>query len=201
MFNLWRQFRCLLLERARTQGQVDNPGRPGSSAKALAESSLTLMKLIKINLAFVVAASTGVMTTLGLWANDPEEKAANRQHDEQSGAELSAQAAWSTIQKSVKDMETAVTSKNLKAIHPATVEIMPAIKALQAHCRMLAGDVGLKLESSLHNLRSAVIEFHHERNDGVQARAEAQLIKVQAAFREVESQHPESLFNLKDTNN
>jgi len=159
------------------------------------------MKLIKINLAFVVAASTGVMTTLGLWANDPEEKAANRQHDEQSGAELSAQAAWSTIQKSVKDMETAVTSKNLKAIHPATVEIMPAIKALQAHCRMLAGDVGLKLESSLHNLRSAVIEFHHERNDGVQARAEAQLIKVQAAFREVESQHPESLFNLKGTNN
>jgi hypothetical protein len=35
----------------------------------------------------------------------------------------------------------------------------------------------------------------------VQARAEAQLIKVQAAFREVESQHPESLFNLKGTNN
>src|SRR6516164_2509207 len=121
------------------------------------------------------------------------------QREAQTGAELSAQAAWSTIQKSVKDMETAVTSKNLKAIHPATVEIMPAIKALQAHCRMLAGDVGLKLESSLHNLRSAVIEFHHERNDRVQERAKAQLTKVQAAFREVESQHPESLFNLRET--
>ena len=93
-------------------------------------------------------------------------------------------------------METAVTSKNLKAIHPATVEIMPAIKALQAHCRMLAGDVGLRLESSLNALRTAVIEFHHERNQGTQARAEAQLKKVQAAFREVESQHPETLFNL-----
>ena len=169
--------------------------RPSSSAKALVENSLTLMKLIKINLAFVVAASTGIMTTLGLWANDPEGKAADRQHDAQTGAELSAQAAWSTIQKSVKDMETAVTSKNLKAIHPATVEIMPAIKALQAHCRMLAGDVGLRLESSLSALRSAVIEFHHERNEGAQARAEAQLKKVQAAFREVESQHPETLFN------
>jgi len=44
-------------------------------------------------------------------------------------------------------------------------------------------------------LRSAVIEFHHERNEGAQARAEAQLKKVQAAFREVESQHPETLFN------
>src|SRR6516162_6051456 len=86
--------------------------RPGSSAKALVENSLTLMKLIKINLAFVVAASTGIMTTLGLWANDPEGKAADRQHDAQTGAELSAQAAWLTIQKSVKDMETAVTSKN-----------------------------------------------------------------------------------------
>src|SRR6516164_7450024 len=158
--------------------------RPGSSAKALVENSLTLMKLIKINLAFVVAASTGIMTTLGLWANDPEGKAADRQHDAQTGAELSAQAAWSTIQKSVKDMETAVTSKNLKAIHPATVEIMPAIKALQAHCRMLAGNVGLRLESSLSALRSAVIEFHHERNEGAQARAEAQLKKVQAAIRE-----------------
>jgi hypothetical protein len=157
------------------------------------------MKLVKSSLTLVVAASAGVMTTLGLWAHDPEEKAADRQHDEQSGAELSAQAAWSTIQKSVKDMETAVASKNLKGIHPATVEIMPAIKALQAHCRMLPGDVGLKLESSLHNLRSAVIEFHHERNDGVQARAEAQLTKVQAAFREVESHNPESLFNLRST--
>jgi hypothetical protein len=155
------------------------------------------MKMIKINLIFVVAASTGVMTTLALWAQDPEEKAANRQHEAQPGAELSAQVAWSTIQKSVKDMETAVASKNLKAIHPATVEIMPAIKALQAHCRMLTGDVGLKLESSLHNLRSAVIEFHHERNDGVQERAEAQLKKVEAAFREVESQHPESLFKFE----
>ena len=171
------------------------PDIRSSSAKALAEHSLTLMKLIKINLAFVAAASTGVMTTLGLWAHDPEQKAANRQHEAQPGAELSAQVAWSTIQKSVKDMETAVASKNLKAIHPATVEIMPAIKSLEAHCRMLAGDVGLKMDSSLRALRSAVIEFHHERTDGVQARAEAQLIKVQAAFREVESQHPESLFN------
>jgi hypothetical protein len=159
------------------------------------------MKLIKINLAFVVAASTGVMATLGLWAHDPEKKTANRQHDEQSGAELSAQVAWSTIQKSVKDMETAVTSKNLKAIHPATVEIMPAIKALEAHWSMLAGDGGLRMDSSLKTLRSAVIEFHHERNDGVQARAEAQLIKVQAAFHEVERQSPESLFKLKGTNN
>jgi hypothetical protein len=152
------------------------------------------MKVIKINLAFVVAAITGVMTTLALWAHDSEEKAANPPHEAQPGAELSAQVAWSTIQKSVTDMETAVASKDLKAIHPATVEIMPAIKALQAHCRMLAGDVGLKLESSLHNLRSAVIDFHHARNDRVQERAKAQLTKVQAAFREVESQHPESVF-------
>src|SRR6516162_9983957 len=159
------------------------------------------MKLVKINWAFVVTASTGIMMTLGLWANDPEGKPADRQHEAQTGAELSTQAAWSTIQKSVKDMETAVTSKNLKAIHPATVEIMPAIKALEAHCTMLAGDAGLRMDSSLKALRSAVIEFHHERNDGVQARAEAQLIKVQAAFREVESQHPESLFNLKGANN
>jgi hypothetical protein len=158
------------------------------------------MKLIKINLAFVVAASTSVMTTLGLWAHDPEEKPADRRHEAQTGAELSAQVAWSTIQKSVKDMESAVTSKNLKAIHPATVEIMPAIKALQAHCGMLAGDVGLRMESSLHALRTAVIELHHERNAGTQARAKAQLKKVQAAFREVESQHPETLFNLRSTN-
>jgi hypothetical protein len=94
-------------------------------------------------------------------------------------------------------METAVTSKNLKGIHVATVKIMPAIKALQAHCKILVGDTGLRLDSSLKALRSAVFEFHHERNDGNQERAEAQLIKVQAAFREVESQNPESLFNLR----
>jgi hypothetical protein len=160
----------------------------------------SLMNLVKIGLAFTVAAGTSIITTSGLWAHDPEEKAEDRQHDEQTGAELSAQTAWSTIQNSVKDMERAVTSKNLKGIHSATVKIMPALKALQAHCKMLTGDLGLRLDSSLKALRSAVIEFHHERNDGDQARAEAQLTKVQAAFREVESQSPESLFNLGGTN-
>jgi hypothetical protein len=152
------------------------------------------MKVLKNALALTVTAGVSIITSLGLWAHDPKEEAADHQHDEQTGAELSAQAAWSTIQESVKDMETAVTSRNLKAIHPATVKIMPAIKALQAHCKMLAGNTGLRLDSSLKALRSAVIEFHHERNDGNQKRAEAQLIKVQAAFREVESQNPESLF-------
>jgi hypothetical protein len=79
-------------------------------------------------------------------------------------------------------MEAAVTSKNLKAIHPATVGIMPAINALKAHCRMLVSDVGLKLESSLSALRSAVIEFHHERNQGTQARAEAELKRFKVHF-------------------
>lgn len=152
------------------------------------------MKLVKIGLVFFVAAGTSIITTLGLWAHDPKEEEADHQHDAQAGAELSARAAWSTIKKSVQDIEIAVTSKNLKGIHAATVNIMPAIKALQAHCKMLTGDVGLRLDSSLKVLRSTVIELHHERNDGDQARAEAQLTKVQAAFREVESQSPESLF-------
>jgi len=39
--------------------------------------------------------------------------------------------AWATIQQTVKDMETAVQSKNLHGIHEPSMKIRPAIRTLR----------------------------------------------------------------------
>jgi hypothetical protein len=50
-------------------------------------------------MAFVVAASAGVIKTLGPRAHDPERKAAGRQHDEQSGADRSGVLDYSKVRE------------------------------------------------------------------------------------------------------
>jgi hypothetical protein len=49
----------------------------------------------------------------------------------------SPQAAWSNIQRFVKDMETAVQSKNLHGIHEPSMKIRAPIKTLKQHSSML----------------------------------------------------------------
>ena len=57
--------------------------------------------------------------------------------------------AWATIQQTVKDMETAVQSKNLHGIHEPSMKIRPAIRALKQHSSMLSGDKGQKIGAAL----------------------------------------------------
>jgi hypothetical protein len=61
----------------------------------------------------------------------------------------SPQAAWSNIQQFVKDMETAVQSKNLHGIHEPSMKIRAPIKTLKQHSSMLSGDKGQKIGAAL----------------------------------------------------
>jgi hypothetical protein len=71
-----------------------------------------------------------------------------RAQQNQTGSD-SPQAAWSTIQQLVKDMETAVQSKNLHGIHDPTMKIRAPIKTLKQHSSMLSGDKGQKIAAAL----------------------------------------------------
>ena len=71
----------------------------------------------------------------------------------------SPQAAWSNIQQFVKDMETAVQSKNLHGIHEPSMKIRAPIKTLKQHSSMLSGDKGQKIGAALKQLDTSVTDY------------------------------------------
>ena len=87
----------------------------------------------------------------------------------------SPQAAWSNIQQFVKDMETAVQSKNLHGIHEPSMKIRAPIKTLKQHSGMLSGDKGQKIGAALKQLDTSVTDLHSASDEGNQADAETAL--------------------------
>ena len=85
---------------------------------------------------------------------------------------ISPEAAWSDIQQFVKDMETAVQSKNLHAIHEPSMKIRAPIKTLKQHNSTLTGDKGQKIGAALKQLDTSVTDLHGASDEGNQADAE-----------------------------
>src|SRR5258708_30711573 len=84
----------------------------------------------------------------------------------------SALKAWAAIQQSVKDMETAVQSKNLSAIHEPTMKIRSPIRTLKGHSSMLSREKAQKVGTALKQLDSSVTDLHSAADEGNQAKAE-----------------------------
>ena len=61
-------------------------------------------------------------------------------------------AAWSSIQQLVKELETAVQSKNLHGIHEPSMKIRAPIRTLKQHSSMLNADTGQKMIAALRQL-------------------------------------------------
>src|ERR1700726_4729507 len=106
----------------------------------------------------------------------------------------SPQAAWSNIQQFVKDMETAVQSKNLHGIHEPSMKIRAPIKTLKQHSGMLSGDKGQKLGAALKQLDTSVTDLHSASDEGNQADAETALKAVESALDQLKAQDPEATF-------
>ena len=87
----------------------------------------------------------------------------------------SPEAAWSNIQQFVKDMETAVQSKNLHGIHEPSMKIRAPIKTLKQHSSMLSGDKGQKIGAALKQLDTSVTDLHSASDEGNQSDAEGPL--------------------------
>jgi hypothetical protein len=131
--------------------------------------------------AMLVAFGLGVLAP-SLWA---------QQH--QAGSD-SPQAAWSTIQQLVKDMETAVQSKNLHGIHEPSMKIRAPIKTLKQHSSMLSGDKGQKIGAALKQLDTSVTDLHSASDEGSQADAETAVKAVESALDQLKAQDPEATF-------
>jgi hypothetical protein len=103
-------------------------------------------------------------------------------------------AAWSNIQQFVKDMETAVQSKNLHGIHEPSMKIRAPIKTLRQHSSMLSGDKGQKIGVALRQLDTSVTDLHSASDEGNQADAETALKAVESALDLLKAQDPEAAF-------
>jgi hypothetical protein len=106
----------------------------------------------------------------------------------------SALVAWSNIQQLVKDMETAVQSRNLHGIHDPTMKIRAPIKALKQHSSALSGDKGQKIGAALKQLDSSVTDLHSAADEGNQADSEKALKTVESALNQLKAQDPEGAF-------
>jgi hypothetical protein len=106
----------------------------------------------------------------------------------------SPQTAWTSIEQLVKEMETAVQSKNLHGIHDPTMKIRAPIKVLKQHSSMLSGDKGQKMGAALKQLDSWVTDLHSAADEGNQADSEKALKTVESALDQLKAQDPEGAF-------
>ena len=110
------------------------------------------------------------------------------------GQEAGALKAWASIQQSVKDMETAVQSKNLHGIHDPSMKIRSPIRTLKGHSTKLTGDKAQKFSAALKQLDSSVTDLHSAADEGDQAKAEAALKSVEEALNSLKAEDPETAF-------
>jgi hypothetical protein len=115
-------------------------------------------QLLKFRTKFVL----GLLAAFGLGISSPAVWA------QEKGSALKA---WAAIQQSVKDMETAVQSKNLHAIHDPSMKIRAPIRTLKGHSSMLSGA-----------------------DEGSQAKADEALKSVESTFDQLKAEDPESAF-------
>jgi hypothetical protein len=143
--------------------------------------ALMNMQFLKFRTNFIF----GLVTALSLGAGVPAARAQ---------AQGSALKAWDTIQQSVKEMETAVQSKNLHAIHDPSMKIRGPIRTLKAHSSMLGDEKGQKLAAELKQLDNSVTDLHSASDAGDQAKAETALKSVEGAFDQLKAENPDSAF-------
>jgi hypothetical protein len=106
--------------------------------------------------------------------------------------------AWASIQQLVKDMETAVQSKNLHGIHEPSMKIRAPIRTLKKRAAMLSGEQGQKINVTLKQLDSSVTDLHSASDEGNQAAAEEALKSVQGALEQLKVEDPEAAFKQRN---
>jgi len=106
----------------------------------------------------------------------------------------SPEAAWSTIQQLVQNLESAVESKNLHGIHEPSMKIRAPIRALKQHSSMLSADTSQKIMAGLKQLDNSITNLHSAADEGNQQEVESALKEVQTAFDQLKSLDPDTVF-------
>jgi DNA repair exonuclease SbcCD ATPase subunit len=141
----------------------------------------------KLPLTLIRRAVLGILLAFGLALP------AARLHAQQNQAD-SPQAAWSSVQKLVKELDTAVQSKNLHGIHDPSMKIRAPIRTLKQHSSMLNADKGAKIAAALKQLDTSITSLHSASDEGNQAEAEKALKEVDTAFDQLKAQDPGAAF-------
>jgi hypothetical protein len=134
-----------------------------------------------------------MLLALGLAVLSPSLQA----QQNQAGSD-SPQAAWSSIQQLVKNLETAVQSKNLHGIHDPSMKIRAPIKTLKQDSSKLRGDKGQKLTAALKQLDSSITDLHSASDEGNQEEAQKALKEVETALDQLKAHDPEAAFKNLD---
>jgi soluble cytochrome b562 len=134
-----------------------------------------------------------MLSALGLAVLSPSLQA----QQNQAGSD-SPQAAWSSIQQLVKNLETAVQSKNLHGIHDPSMKIRAPIKTLKQDSSKLSGDKGQKLTAALKKLDSSITDLHSASDEGNQEEAQKALKEIETAVDQLKAQDPEAAFKNLD---
>ena len=106
----------------------------------------------------------------------------------------SPEAAWSSIQQLVQNLESAVQSKNLRGIHEPSMKIRAPIRSLKQHCGALSVDISQKMTAALKKLDNSITDLHSAADEGNQKEAESSLREVDAAFYQLKSLDPDTAF-------
>jgi hypothetical protein len=145
-------------------------------------------------LGLITAFSVGISSP-ALWAEQHPGYAGGQQGSMQAMDKSDDPGqAWAMTQQLVKDMETAVQSKNLHGIHEPSMKIRAPIKTLKRHSSMLSGDKGQKMGAALKQLDTSVTDLHSASDEGNQADAETALKAVESALDQLKAQDPETAF-------
>lgn len=113
---------------------------------------------------------------------------------QEKAAADSPQAAWSSIQQLVDNLDAAVKSKNLHGIHEPSMKIRAPIRTLKNRSTMLTGDTSQKMIAALKELDSSITDLHSAADEGNQKEAESALREVETAFDQLKGLDPDTVF-------
>lgn len=142
-----------------------------------------------------LAAASFIVTTASphLRADDNHPKSAVEHHGAAATTDIkfnSVGEAWAVAQVMISEMETLFAKNDLKAIHPAEEKLSAALKYLQVNSPMVTGDKAKRLEAALKQTLALSGNVHSASDAGDAAKTEAELKKLRAGLKLVETQYP-----------
>ncbi len=132
-------------------------------------------------------------TSVSAHTEDHSQKAAHARHaaaPAAAGKFTSVGEAWAVLQGAVQEIQTLVSAKDLKSVHPAEEKVRAALQFLQGNSTVVTGDKVKRLDAALKQAVTFSGNVHRASDDGNQPKTEAELKKLVASLKLIEAQYP-----------
>lgn len=142
----------------------------------------------------LAATVISVTSTTSLLAHTEEhgQKTAHSGHAAAptAGKFTSVGEAWMTLHRAVQEIQTFVSAKDLKSVHPAEEKVRAALQYLQGNSSVVTGDKVKRLDAALKQAATFSGNVHSASDAGNQPKTEAELKKLVASLKLIEAQYP-----------